>query len=183
MRKGVTYAFNLVNLLKPDSLYNQGMQPVVYSAAAAAAGQPGWLRAGHDVRYFRNELPVPDVRGPRYFFTLRWQYTCAHDGDTVYFAHCYPYTYTDLQGYLTALGADPVRSRHVRHRVLCRTLAGNTCDMLTITAFDKPAHPAPALPARKGGGGGWRWRWGWVRLTAAGRLCIGLGWPGLARLR
>lgn len=30
------------------------------------------------------------------FACLSFDYTAAHDNDTVYFAHCYPYTYTDV---------------------------------------------------------------------------------------
>ena len=35
MIPGVPYKFNVINLLKPNSLYNAGMQPVVYSTKAA----------------------------------------------------------------------------------------------------------------------------------------------------
>lgn len=35
IRAGVEYKFNMVNLMKPDSLYNQGMQPCVYSQRKA----------------------------------------------------------------------------------------------------------------------------------------------------
>lgn len=31
MKKGVTYKFNIVNLIKPESSYNQGMKPLFYS--------------------------------------------------------------------------------------------------------------------------------------------------------
>ena len=30
-RKNVEYRFNIINLLKPDSLYNVGMKPLFYS--------------------------------------------------------------------------------------------------------------------------------------------------------
>jgi hypothetical protein len=35
MVPGIRYKFNIINLLKPDSLYNHGMQPVMFSVAAA----------------------------------------------------------------------------------------------------------------------------------------------------
>ena len=50
MRKGRTYTFRIVNLLKPDSLYNQGMQPVVYSKVREARDCVGWLRGGSHIR-------------------------------------------------------------------------------------------------------------------------------------
>jgi hypothetical protein len=37
MKKGVTYKFNIVNLVKPESSYNQGMKPLFYSKKEAAA--------------------------------------------------------------------------------------------------------------------------------------------------
>lgn len=43
--------------------------------------------------------------------------------------------YTDLQRYLSELETSPLgRSLAVRRRTLCQTLAGNDCDMLTITS-------------------------------------------------
>lgn len=71
----------------------------------------------------------------------------ADDGDTLYVAYTYPYTYTDLQLYLRKLEADPVRRNRFRRRVLCTTLAGNDCDLITITSF---AADAAAMAARKG---------------------------------
>lgn len=47
------------------------------------------------------------------------------DYDTVYFAHCYPYTYTDLCRYLTNLEEDPDRKTKIRRKPLCQTIAGN----------------------------------------------------------
>lgn len=37
-RRGQKYKFNIINLLKSDSLYNQGMQPVVYSKRGQVRG-------------------------------------------------------------------------------------------------------------------------------------------------
>lgn len=37
----------------------------------------------------------------RNHYSLTWTFQFPKDGDTCYFAHCYPYTYTDLQ--VTAL--------------------------------------------------------------------------------
>ena len=35
MRKNTTYKFNIVNLIKPESSYNQGMKPLLYSMKEA----------------------------------------------------------------------------------------------------------------------------------------------------
>lgn len=43
---GRTYRFNIINLLKPDSLYNHGMRPLMYSVMDAKTLGRGWVRAG-----------------------------------------------------------------------------------------------------------------------------------------
>lgn len=49
---GRTYRFNIINLLKPDSLYNHGMRPLMYSEIEAKTNGKGWIRAGRDVCYY-----------------------------------------------------------------------------------------------------------------------------------
>jgi cytosolic carboxypeptidase protein 2/3 len=53
----------------------------------------------------------------------------------VYFAHSYPYTFSDLQRYLNRLESDPRKKLRFRRKVLCQTLAGNNVDMLIVTSF------------------------------------------------
>lgn len=52
----------------------------------------------------------------------------------MYFAHCYPYTYTDLCRYVAATCVPATRDR-VRKTILCKSLAGNDVDMLIVTNF------------------------------------------------
>eukprot|EP00049_Salpingoeca_infusionum_P000185 m.37923 g.37923 ORF g.37923 m.37923 type:complete len:1151 (+) comp10143_c0_seq1:203-3655(+) len=134
MTAGTKYRININNFLKPDSLYNHGMQPVLYSEKAAKTEGKGWHRQGTNVCYFQNRTPVPAKPG-RFYYTLSFEVVFEHTNDVVYLAHCYPYTYTMLQRYLTKLLRDPQRSAVVRQRVLCRTLANNVCDLLTVTNF------------------------------------------------
>ncbi|GFS24864.1 cytosolic carboxypeptidase 2 [Elysia marginata] len=128
------YRFTIVNLMKPDSLYNDGMRPVMYSEKEAALNKVGWRRAGNNIKYYRNNVRYEHGRGDHYFYSVTWTIKMAHDNDTVYFSHCYPYTYTDLQDYLLELTNDPIKSRICKQRVLCRTLAGNLVYVLTITS-------------------------------------------------
>lgn len=51
-RAGRTYRFNIINLLKPDSLYNHGMQPLMYSDKSAELKGTGWERAGKNICYY-----------------------------------------------------------------------------------------------------------------------------------
>jgi len=68
------------------------------------------------------------------YYTLTFTYNFKNDEDTVYFAHCYPYTYSDLKGYLTKLCEDENRKKYVVRRTLCYTLAQNECEYLSITS-------------------------------------------------
>ncbi|GIQ90555.1 hypothetical protein KIPB_013392, partial [Kipferlia bialata] len=76
-------------------------------------------------------------RGRRggHFYSLTFSFRFQHMHDTVYFAHCFPYTYSDLCRYLGEIEADPRKGQYMRRRAMCRTVSGNTCDLLTITAF------------------------------------------------
>jgi hypothetical protein len=44
MRKGRKYKFNIINMMKPDSVYNQGLRPLAYSNKEAEARGIGWFR-------------------------------------------------------------------------------------------------------------------------------------------
>ncbi|XP_066268250.1 uncharacterized protein [Branchiostoma lanceolatum] len=134
---GITYKFQIVNLLKRDSLYNYGMRPLVYSDRMARDRTIGWHRSGHHISYYqfyntsRNPLLQPDIN----YFCLEWQMEFPYEEDTYYLAHCYPYTYTDLKEHLDDLCNSEETGRHVRRDVLCETRAGNSCFLLTITEF------------------------------------------------
>ncbi|BFZ04187.1 hypothetical protein BsWGS_07225 [Bradybaena similaris] len=128
------YRFTIVNFMKPESLYNDGMRPVVYSEKDAALHKIGWVRGGHDIKYYKNNLRYEAGKVDRSYYSLTWTTRFTHDHDTVYFSHCYPYTYTDLQDYLLELTNDPIKSRICKQRVLCQTLAGNLVYVLTITS-------------------------------------------------
>jgi murein tripeptide amidase MpaA len=53
-------------------------------------------------------------------------------------AHCYPYTYTNLKTFLSdRIETDTHRLKVYRRKPLCETVAGNVCDMLVITNFEK----------------------------------------------
>ena len=49
------------------------------------------------------------------------------DYDTIYMAHCYPYTFTQLLKYLRNIESDPNKRSKVQRKVLCQTIAGNNC--------------------------------------------------------
>ena len=97
--------FVIRNFSKPDSMYNEGMRPLVYSVKSKA----GWLRCGYDICYFparSQSKTADDIKGDSEKrklstnYILCFKYTFQYAGDTCYFAYCYPYSYTDLQKYL-----------------------------------------------------------------------------------
>mmetsp|Transcript_16693 Transcript_16693/g.21098 ORF Transcript_16693/g.21098 Transcript_16693/m.21098 type:complete len:182 (+) Transcript_16693:689-1234(+) len=52
IKAGKLYRFNIINLMKPDSLYNHGMRPLVYSETEAKKSGKGWVRGGSDICYY-----------------------------------------------------------------------------------------------------------------------------------
>lgn len=51
-RKDVKYRINIVNLMKPDSNYNHGMKPLIYSVKNAEQKGIGWYRDGQNIAYY-----------------------------------------------------------------------------------------------------------------------------------
>lgn len=132
-RPSTKYKFTIMNLLKSGSLYNEGMRPLVYSEMDAVKKKIGWVRRGEDIKYYKNAIKREDTAKDKYHYSLTWTCEFPNENDTYYFAHCYPYTYSDLQEYLQEFRNDPVQSRICKQRVLCRTLAGNSVYVLTVT--------------------------------------------------
>ncbi|XP_020894441.1 cytosolic carboxypeptidase 2, partial [Exaiptasia diaphana] len=132
-KAAITYRFHIMNFIKSNSLYNDGMQPLMYSEMDAYKNKTGWVRTGINIKYYKNEIRREDTTKDRYHYTLTWSCQFQYNRDTCYFAHCYPYTYSDLQEYLAVIRNDPIKTRLCKQRVLCRTLCGNFVHILTIT--------------------------------------------------
>jgi len=111
----------------------------MYSETEAKKIGKGWQRGGTDVCYYQNSMKR---KNSGYYYTLTWSATFKHDNDTAYFAHCYPYTYTDLCRYLDQLESDPKKKNRMRRRTMTQTLAKNNVDMLTITSFNSDPEAA-----------------------------------------
>ncbi|XP_055137514.1 cytosolic carboxypeptidase 2 [Symphalangus syndactylus] len=142
-RKDATYRFTIVNLLKPKSLYTVGMKPLLYSQLDANTRSIGWRREGNEIKYYKNN--TDDGQQP--FYCLTWTIQFPYDQDTCFFAHFYPYTYTDLQCYLLSVANNPIQSQFCKFQTLCRSLAGNTVYLLTITNPSRTPQEAAAKKA------------------------------------
>lgn len=69
-KKFTTYKFNIVNLVKPESSYNQGMKPLIYSKKESEMNDGkgiGWYRDGQNIVYYQNSLKK---KGGGFYYTL-----------------------------------------------------------------------------------------------------------------
>lgn len=110
------------------------MKPLFYSKKEAESndGQGmGWYRDGANIVYFPNTLKK---KGGGFYYTLTFTVQFMHDDDEVYAAHCYPYTYSDCSELLVRL-CQPEKKDRIRKTIVCKTIAGNDCEMAIITNF------------------------------------------------
>ena len=126
--------------MKPDSLYNHGMKMLQYSTKNAQNNKVGWFRGGRDISYKQNSYKK---KNGGYYYTLSFVISFTFNNDEVYFAHCYPYTYTDLRFFI-ARACAPKYSDRVRKSTLGKTLAGNDFESLIITNFTSDPHDIAA---------------------------------------
>ncbi|KAI3384537.1 hypothetical protein SNEBB_003605 [Seison nebaliae] len=94
-----TYRFSIHNFCKSSSLYGEAMKPLFYSKKMSELKKIGWYRNGDSVVYYRNNTSRIDDPN-KYYYSLSWKFRVPYDDDVCYFAHCYPYTYTDLELYI-----------------------------------------------------------------------------------
>nr|XP_044987008.1 cytosolic carboxypeptidase 1 isoform X3 [Jaculus jaculus] len=140
MRPGVAYRFNIINCEKSNSQFNYGMQPLMYSVQEALNARPWWIRMGTDICYYKNHFSRSSVaaggqKGKSYY-TITFTVNFPHKDDVCYFAYHYPYTYSALQMHLQKLeSAHNPQQIYFRKDVLCETLSGNSCPLVTITAM------------------------------------------------
>jgi len=76
----------------------------MYSEIDARKIGKGWVRAGKDVCYYQNSMKK---KAAGHYYTLTFSIQFTNDNDTVYFAHSYPYTYSDLIRNINQLELDP----------------------------------------------------------------------------
>ena len=129
--------FNIVNLTKPDSLFNLGMRPVLYSCLDAATKNIGWVRGGSEISYYSNSYGRTSMAGEGVasYYTLSFTLEFQHAKDSVLVAYSYPYTYSDYRAHISRLLSKPGSQDVVRSQRLCQTLSGEECDLLVITDY------------------------------------------------
>ncbi|XP_043371077.1 cytosolic carboxypeptidase 1 isoform X3 [Dermochelys coriacea] len=140
MRPGIGYRFNIINCEKSNSQFNYGMQPLMYSVQEALNSRPWWTRVGTDICYYKNHFARSSIaaggqKGKSYY-TITFTVNFPHKDDVCYFAYHYPYTYSTLRMHLQKLESmhNP-QQIYFRQDMLCETLSGNSCPLVTITAM------------------------------------------------
>jgi hypothetical protein len=96
-RKNIIYTFNIRNYQKSDSLYNQGMLPLLYSRKEYEKHKKSWQRVGENIVYYQNPNKK---KGSLLNYCMTFNLQFKYDNDEVYMAHCYPYTYSDLKAFI-----------------------------------------------------------------------------------
>ncbi|XP_076065569.1 cytosolic carboxypeptidase 1-like isoform X3 [Oratosquilla oratoria] len=149
MEAKTPYLFNIINNEKSNSEFNFGMKPVFFSVKEAMRGRSEWVRLGTDICYHKNHysrIPkqVANVKhkktSNKCYYTATFTVIFPHANDVCYLAYHYPYTYTQLQVYLSKLEKQPLPpSVFYSNQVLCHTLGGNPVPLLTLTRTDKKA--------------------------------------------
>ena len=109
------------------------MKPLIYSKKEAEQRKIGWHRTGHEIKYYPSKKR--SLSQPTSFYTLSFTVEFEHDQDQVYFAHCYPYTYSDCIMMLKRVCLPQYSKDRLRRTALCKTKAGNSVEMLIITNF------------------------------------------------
>jgi hypothetical protein len=133
----VRVRFNIVNFTKPDSLFNLGMRPVVYSCLDAATKNVGWLRGGSDISYYSNSYARNNTAGEGVscYYTLSFTIEFQNAKDTTMIAYSYPYTHSDYKAHISHILSKPNSGDYIKQSRLCHTLSGEDCDLLVITNF------------------------------------------------
>ena len=162
-RKGSPYIINITNFCKRGSLYSSGLRPLMFSEKRAKDKGLGWSRCGSKICYFQNskclagedhkEQKAQARQRDENKFTLSFEVEFPCDYDTVYLAHCFPFSFRDHQEHLDRLEKEPKRRKFIRRRVLAKTIANNDCDVITITSpagsyEDQQARPIIVMSSR-----------------------------------
>ncbi|CAE7640557.1 AGBL1, partial [Symbiodinium pilosum] len=137
--------FRIVNLRKKKSLYQQGMQPFVFSRK-----RPRWEPFGcQGVSYAPSRQKDKDgLRGD--FHTLQWSYRIERKEDELFFAAYPPYTYSMMQGFLSCLEQEPDARTHFVRAELCRSIGQLPVPLVAISQGlreDDDESKAKAKPA------------------------------------
>ena len=75
------------------------MQPVIYSCKDAENGDPGWVRIGSNICYYKNHYKCSTKKNEKekYYYTLTFTLQFPYSNDRCYLAYHYPYSFSLLE--------------------------------------------------------------------------------------
>ena len=127
----INFKFNIINCQKLETLFNKGLKVLCFSNHMKK-----WTRRTKNNYYFVNGMTIEEKK----LYTLTFGYDIDYNfnEETLYFSYCFPYTYTNLQNYLSFILNNPIYSQRniLRHEIIGKSLSENNLDMLIITKFD-----------------------------------------------
>eukprot|EP00961_Rhodomonas_salina_P185332 2502297-Rhodomonas_salina.1 len=82
--KGVRYTLSLENMIKSDSLFKEGMKPLVWSRGEHEKSGRAWQRGCDNVQYAPNEDKYQKAGCAYNFHTLSFDLTPLHDDDEIF---------------------------------------------------------------------------------------------------
>eukprot|EP00286_Rhodomonas_abbreviata_P006513 CAMPEP_0181317492 /NCGR_PEP_ID=MMETSP1101-20121128/16498_1 /TAXON_ID=46948 /ORGANISM="Rhodomonas abbreviata, Strain Caron Lab Isolate" /LENGTH=352 /DNA_ID=CAMNT_0023424891 /DNA_START=62 /DNA_END=1120 /DNA_ORIENTATION=+ len=121
-------------MVKTDSLFREGLQPLLLSKVELSKSGKGWHRTGDRISYSPNEHKFSKAGQLLPFQSLSVDIVFPHDNDACFLASCYPYTYTDLQKHLLELTSDASREGVLVRKTLAVSAAGNACDVVMVSS-------------------------------------------------
>ncbi len=126
-----TYKFNIINCQKTETLFSKGLKVLCYSASLGK-----WTRRTKSNFYFLNGIATEEKKLYTLTFTYRVDYNFSEEN--LYFAYCFPYTYSNLQSYLSTVLNNPFFAQQniIRHEIIGKSLSENNLDMIIITKFN-----------------------------------------------
>ena len=117
-------------------MYGSGLKILTYSTKQALKEKIGWHREGENILYYQNNLYIYNSLNDkrRNLYSLSFDYTFKYENDTVYFANCLPFFYSDLMKELNTYELDEKNYPFFHRKTLCTTLGGNDLDMITLNS-------------------------------------------------
>jgi len=133
------YIFNISNFEKSSSLFNQGLQPVLFDPEQGG----DWKRSGRNIWYGKTGLHTEEKKKYNLSFTAQFP-----TSGVCYLAYSVPYGLSDLRRSIA--GWSLAKPEILSHSVLCTTMGGIELDLLTITdpAVNPKEKKLAALSAR-----------------------------------
>lgn len=73
-KKNASIKFNILNLVKPGSLFEEGLQPVAFSEKLNTLDGTEWKREGFNIKYIKSSIARDGTRDKSYY-NLTFTYT------------------------------------------------------------------------------------------------------------